>query len=174
VPGSVLWLLEGNTIAPSNLRREAAARGIAPERLIFAPRRDLPAHLARHRYADLFLDTLPVNAHTTASDALWAGLPVVTCAGTSFAGRVAASLLGAAGLGELVTQSLDDYEALALSLAREPDRLAALRAKLVATRATSALFDTRRYCANLESAYVAMWQRHERGDAPAPLSIAAA
>jgi len=174
VPGSVLWLLEGNTIAPVNLRREAAARGIAPERLIFAPRRDLPTHLARHRHADLFLDTLPVNAHTTASDALWAGLPVVTCAGTSFAGRVAASLLAAAGLDELVAHSLDEYEALALSLASDADKLAAVRAKLAATRDTCALFDTKRYCASLESAYVAMWQRHERGEAPAALSIEAA
>src|SRR4029453_18065999 len=103
VEGSVLWLLADNAAATRNLKREAAARGIDPERLVFAPRRDLPEHLARHRLADVFLDTLPYNAHTTASDALWAGLPVVTCKGNTFAGRVAASLLHAAGLPELVT-----------------------------------------------------------------------
>jgi len=174
VPDSVLWLLEGNAIAPANLRREAQARGIAPERLVFAPRRDLPIHLARHRLADVFLDTLPVNAHTTASDALWAGLPIVTCIGTSFAGRVAASLLKASDLSELVTTSLADYEALALDLARDPDRLKRIREKLALSRESCALFDTRRYCADLEAALTAMWERHERGDAPAALTIAAA
>ena len=109
VPGSVLWLLEGNAAAVRNLRDEAARRGVAPDRLVFAPRRDLPEHLARHRQADLFLDTLPCNAHTTASDALWAGLPLVTCTGGTFAGRVSASLLHAIGLPELVTDSLDAY-----------------------------------------------------------------
>ena len=118
--------LEHQFGAGQNLRHEAEQRGIAGARIIFAPRMKLPDHLARHRLADLFLDTLPHNAHTTTSDALWAGLPVLTCRGTTFAGRVAASLLQAIGLPDLVTRSLDDYEALALRLAREPALLASL------------------------------------------------
>ncbi len=171
VPGSVLWLLEGNHLAPANLRREAQARGVAPERLVFAPRRKLPEHLARHRLADLFLDTLPVNAHTTASDALWAGLPVLTCLGTTFAGRVAGSLLRAAGLPELVTASLPDYEALALALARDAERLAAIRERLAAGRATCPLFATERFCRHLEAAYVTMWERAQRGEAPESFAV---
>ena len=119
VDGSVLWLFEDNPSAGRNLRAEALKRGIAGERLVFAPRMNLPEHLARHRLADLFLDTLPYNAHTTASDALWAGLPVLTRLGDTFAGRVAASLLGAAGLPELITSTPEAYEELALRLARE-------------------------------------------------------
>ena len=118
VPGSVLWLLEGNRFAPANLRREAEARGVAAERLVFAPRMPLPEHLARHRVADLFLDTFPVNAHTTASDALWAGCPLLTLAGQTFVSRVAGSLLRAVGLPELITTSPEDYEAMALQLAQ--------------------------------------------------------
>jgi protein O-GlcNAc transferase len=117
-PGSVLWLLGDNPYAILNLRREAAARGVAPERLVLAPRVPNEDHLARHRLADLFLDTLPVNAHATASDALWAGRPFLTCMGNTFAGRVAASLLRAVGMPELVASSLAEYEAIALSLAR--------------------------------------------------------
>ncbi|HKX09272.1 MAG TPA: tetratricopeptide repeat protein, partial [Stellaceae bacterium] len=139
VPGAVLWLLSDNAWQESNLSREAQARGISPDRLVFAPRLYLPNHLARHRLADLFLDTFPCNAHTTASDALWAGLPLLTCMGRSFAARVAGSLLHAVGLPELVTGSLGDYEALALELARSPERLAALRARLQANRATAPL-----------------------------------
>jgi len=173
VPHSVLWLLEGNAVAPGNLRKEAAARGVDPARLVFAPRRDAALHLARHRLADLFLDTLPVNAHTTASDSLWAGVPVVTCVGATFAGRVAASLLRAAGLPDLVTDSLAAYEAAALSLARDPGRLAAVRQRLAAARATCALFDTDRSRRHLEAAYVRMWERHLRGDAPAAFAVEA-
>src|SRR5262249_19050016 len=117
IDGSVLWLLRDNATAGQNLRKETLARGVDPGRLVVAPRMKLEDHLARHRLADLFLDTLPCNAHTTASDALWAGLPVVTCMGKAFAGRVAASLLHAIGLPELVTSSMADYEALALALA---------------------------------------------------------
>ncbi len=171
VGGSVLWLLEDNAAAAANLRREAAARGIDPSRLVFAPRADLPDHLARHRLADLFLDTLPVNAHTTASDALWAGLPVLTCVGEAFAGRVAASLLRAAGLPELVTGNLDDYEALALRLATRPEDLAALKRRLEANRLTCPLFDTDRYRRHLETAYATMWERAERGDAPQAFDV---
>jgi predicted O-linked N-acetylglucosamine transferase (SPINDLY family) len=172
VEGSVLWLLEGNQAAPPNLRREAAARGIAPERLVFASRVPQDEHLARHRLADLFLDTLPCNAHTTASDALWAGLPVLTCIGGAFAGRVAGSLLRAVGLPELVTESLPDYEALALRLARDGAQLAALRQKLAAARDTCALFDSARFTRHLEAAYVTMWERCQRGESPAGFAVA--
>jgi protein O-GlcNAc transferase len=171
VPGSVLWLLEDNAWSAQNLRREAAVRGVAPERLIFAARAPNEIHLARHRLADLFLDTLPYNAHTTTSDALWAGLPVVTCAGRSFASRVAASLLSAAGLQELIARSLHEYEALALELARSPDRLHALRAGLTARRDGSALFDTPRFCRHLEAAYRHMWLLHGEGRAPETFSV---
>ena len=171
VPGSVLWLLAGNAQAPVNLRREAQARDVDPQRLIFAPRLPTAEHLARQRLADLFLDTLPVNAHTTASDALWAGLPLVTCLGTTFSGRVAGSLLRAAGLPELITSSLAEYEATALALARDADRLAALRARLAAGRDTCALFATDRFRRHLEAAYVAMWERQQRGEPPAAFAV---
>jgi predicted O-linked N-acetylglucosamine transferase (SPINDLY family) len=153
VPGSVLWLLDANAAAKDNLRREAAKAGIAPERLVFAPRLPLADHMARHRLADLFLDTLPYNAHTTASDALWTGLPVLTCRGETFAGRVAASLLTAVGMPELITASLAEYEALALTLANDPSRIAALKQKLAANRDTAPLFDTGRFARNIEAAY---------------------
>ncbi len=171
VPGSVFWLLEDNVEASANLRKEAVSRGVASERLVFANRMDLPMHLARHRHADLFLDTSPYNAHTTTSDALWTGLPVVTCVGESFAGRVAASLLKASGLPELVTTSLDDYETLALSLATHPDQLALIKARLVGSRDTCALFDTHRYCRNLESAYTTMFERAQKGLAAEAFSV---
>ncbi|WP_207460818.1 tetratricopeptide repeat protein [Azospirillum sp. SYSU D00513] len=173
VPGSVLWLFAGNAAAEANLRREAALRGIAPERLVFAPPLPLAGHLARHRLADLFLDTLPYNAHTTASDALWAGLPVLTCRGRSFAGRVAASLLGAAGLPELVTESLEDYEVAALSLARDPARLRALAGRLAAARTSCPLFDTPGFARHIEAAYQAMWDLHRAGAAPRPITVPA-
>jgi len=172
VPGSALWLLADNDDAVANLRREAQRHGVAPARLAFAPRIAAAEHLARHRLADLFLDTLPCNAHTTASDALWAGLPVLTCGGDAFAARVAGSLLHAAGLPELVTTSVADYESLALALAREPARLQALRDRLAANRRSCALFDTARFCRHLEAAYVGMHERHCRGEAPAGFSVA--
>lgn len=171
-PGSVLWLFDSNSSATRNLRAEAASRGIAPERLIFAPRVAADHHLARHRLADVFLDTLPCSAHTTASDALWAGLPVLACMGTTFAGRVSASLLNAVGLPELVTHSLDEYETLALALTRDRDRLARLRAALSNNLATAPLFDTDVTCRHLEAAYVTMWERHRRGEAPTSFSVA--
>ena len=172
VQGSVLWLLEDNPWACANLRRAAAERGVAPERILFCPRLQLPEHLARQRAADLFLDTLPYNAHTTASDALWAGLPVLTCSGRSFAARVAGSLLRAAGLGELLTSSLADYEQLALSLARDPARLRGLSARLRAQRDGLALFDTPRYTRHLEAAYRHMWRGWQRGEAPRTFHVA--
>ncbi|HSS69695.1 MAG TPA: tetratricopeptide repeat protein [Casimicrobiaceae bacterium] len=172
VEGSVLWLLEGNAAAQSNLRRKATARRVHPDRLIFAPRLAHEDHLARHRRADLFLDTLPCNAHTTASDALWAGLPVLTCIGTTFAGRVAASLLRAIGLPELVTDSLDEYLALALRLAGDPARLGEIKQKLLAHRTSWPLFDTDRFRRNIEAAYIEMWERHQRGEPPGSFSVA--
>lgn len=173
VPGSRLWLMDpGEAVAKRNLERSALARGIEQARLCFAPRLGHAEHLARHRFADLFLDTLPVNAHTTASDALWAGLPVVTCLGTTFAGRVAASLLRAVGLPELVTGRLADYEALALQLAREPGRLAGLRERLARNRLAHPLFDTDLFRQHIEAAYLEMWQRFQRGEAPRSFSVA--
>ena len=172
VPGSVLWLLEGNAAAVRNLRQEAQRRGVAPERLVFAPRMNLPEHLARHRQADLFVDTLPCNAHTTASDALWAGLPLLTCTGGTFAGRVSASLLHAAGLPELVTDSLDAYEARARELATASGELAAIRARLERNRSTCPLFDTERFRRHIESAYSTMWERWQRGMPPASFAVA--
>ena len=171
VDDSVLWLFGDNVDAVANLRREAVARGIDARRIVFAPRVPPEAHLARHRLADLFLDTLPSNAHTTASDALWAGLPLVTIAGPTFPGRVATSLLRAARLPELSTASLAEYEALALALARSPDRLSALRERLQRARTDSALFDSRAYCRALESAYATMAQRARDGDAPIAFDV---
>ena len=173
IDGSVLWLLQGNAAAPANLRLEAEARGVSGDRLIFAPRMKAEDHLARHRLADLFLDTYPCNAHTTASDALWAGLPVLTCAGETFASRVAGSLLHAVGLPELVTHSLADYEALAFRLARDPGLLASLKQKLAQNRDTYPLFDTERSTRHLEAAYVTMWERYQRGEAPVDFDVAA-
>ena len=173
VPGSVLWLLEDNADASRNLRSEANRAGIAPERLVFAARMPVDEHLARQRLADLFLDTLPCNAHTTASDALWAGLPVLTCLGGSFAGRVAGSLLSALHLPELVVDDMDQYQALALGLATEPRKLAAIRERLAKQRQSAPLFDTDRFRQHLETAYQGMWQRHVRGEAPASFSVPA-
>jgi predicted O-linked N-acetylglucosamine transferase (SPINDLY family) len=133
---------------------------------------NLPEHLARHRLADLFLDTLPYNAHTTASDALWAGLPVLTCLGSTFPGRVAASLLQAAGMPELIARSLEEYEALAMRLAQDAGLLASFKAKLAQNRGTFPLFDTKRFARHLESAYTTMWQRHQSGEPPARFAIA--
>ncbi|MBA2588454.1 MAG: tetratricopeptide repeat protein [Alphaproteobacteria bacterium] len=156
VDGSVLWLLEGNASIRDNLRRHAVARGVAPDRLIFAGRTTPEAHLARQQLADLFLDTLPYNAHTTASDALWAGLPLLTVPGRSFPARVAASILQAAQLPELIADNFGAYEAQALSLARDPAALKTIRDKLTATRTTMPLFDTARFTRELEAAYIAM------------------
>jgi protein O-GlcNAc transferase len=174
VPASVLWLLEDNPAAGRNLRAHAQSSGISPDRIVFAGRAPVEKHLARHRLADLFLDTLPYNAHTTASDALWAGLPLVTCMGSTFAGRVAGSLLNAAGVPELVTHSLPDYEALALRLAFNPSLLGELCAKLARTRDTSSLFDTDRYRRHIEMAYVRMHERAQGGLPPEGFDVAPA
>jgi len=170
-PGSVLWLLEDNPAAGENLRREARASGVDPGRLVFASRVAAAEYRARCRLADLCLDTLPYNGHGTTSDMLWAGVPVLTCAGTTFAGRVAGSLLRAAGLPELVTASLEDYEALALRLALGDPLLAALRARLEAGRDSADLFDTDRFRRHLESAYRTMQEIAQRGEAPRAFAV---
>lgn len=172
VPGSVLWLFKGNDAARSALLKEAARRGVAAERFVWAERMPQMAdHLARHVHADLFLDTFYYNAHTTASDALWAGLPVLTLAGTTFASRVSASLLRAVGLPELITDSPEGYERLALELAQSPSALAGLRARLVQSRKTSPLFDTPLFARRIEAAFEAMWARHREGLAPDHLDM---
>jgi protein O-GlcNAc transferase len=160
VPGSVLWLAPTTAMAGLNLRREAAARGADPARLIFAPRLDLPQHVARHVHADLFLDTAPYNAGTTANDALFMGVPVLTCAGDTMASRVAGSQLHAIGLPELVTASLGEYQALALALARDPARLSALRQRLAANRVTHPLFDMARFTRALDDLLLGAWENH--------------
>jgi predicted O-linked N-acetylglucosamine transferase (SPINDLY family) len=165
-PESVLWLLAETPTVRKNLQANAAAHGIDPERLVFAGFMPPPDHLARHRLADLFLDTLPYNAHTTASDALWAGLPVLTRMGETFASRVAGSLLSATGLPELITTSAEDYEQLALRLFRDRAALGSLRQKLADNRLSCALFDSERYTRDLESLYIQMVDRHERGLPP--------
>jgi protein O-GlcNAc transferase len=175
VEGSVLWLKSLNSSAMINLRREAKDRGVASERLVFAPR--LPHsedHLARLRLGHLFLDTLPYNAHATACDALWAGLPVLTCQGKSFPGLVATSILHAIGLPELVTSSLAEYEALALALACNTPQLAAIRSKLARNRHTEPLFDTEWHTRQLEAAYIRMWERHQAWLPPEAFAIASA
>jgi predicted O-linked N-acetylglucosamine transferase (SPINDLY family) len=171
VPESVLWLLEDNATAVENLKREAEKRGIARERLIFAARARPVDHLARQPLADLVLDTLPYGAHTTASDALWMGVPVLTKIGTTFAGRVAASLLRAAGLPELVTESYDEFEDLAVALAQDREKLANLKAGLKRDRGTAPLFDTQSVTRHLEAIYSEMLRRHQEGRAPEPFAI---
>jgi protein O-GlcNAc transferase len=171
VPGSVLWLLEANELVKANLCSEAEKSGVEAERLVFAPRVASAVHLGRHRHADLFLDTLPCNAHTTASDALWAGLPVLTCCGDTFAGRVAASLLAAVGMQELIAASLEEYERTALALARDPQRLIALRQKLADSRDASSLFDPVKLTGNIEAAYARMWQAWLSRKTPEPFAI---
>jgi predicted O-linked N-acetylglucosamine transferase (SPINDLY family) len=195
IEGSVLWLLEGNEALRRNLSAHAREHGVSEMRLIFSPRVNLPEHLARHRHADLFLDTFYYNAHTTASDALWAGLPVLTRMGESFAGRVAASLLDAIGLPELVTRTAEEYEAAALKLASDPESLRAIREKLSRNRLIEPLFDRRRrdrndrqaagvgagahnrgrggdrFTRDIEAAYQEMWRRHRAGLPPEPFRV---
>jgi predicted O-linked N-acetylglucosamine transferase (SPINDLY family) len=161
VKGSVLWLFQDNPWAVENLKQEALNHGVDPSRLVFAERMPLSEHLARHRQADLFLDTFPYNAHTTTSDALWTGLPVLTLMGNSFASRVAASLLNAIGLPELISNSQEEYEALAIELAKNPAQLMALKQKLASNRLTTSLFDTPQFTKGLEQAYLQMYERYQ-------------
>ena len=163
VDGSVLWLLEENEISTNNLIKEAVKRGISANRLIFAKRADNPHHLARSKLANLFLDTWPCNAHTTASDALWAGLPVITLIGQSFASRVCASLLNAVGLPELITQKIGDYEELAVELATNKDKYNLIKEKLIKNKLTTPLFNTENYVRDLEKIYIRMLEKIERG-----------
>lgn len=174
VEGSFAWMSPVSDPTRQNLVSCAERAGVDPARLIFAPRLDrMEDHLSRHRAADLFLDTLPYNAHTTAADALWAGLPVVTCAGKAFPARVAGSLLNTIGLPELVTHSLAEYEALALKLARDPALLADIKARLLRSRDSSPLFDTRRFTRHLEQAFASMVERQRSGQPPAPFAVEA-
>lgn len=171
VPESVLWLLRDSSSVETNLKREAAQRSVDLRRLIFAPRVAHDEHLARHRFADLFLDTWPVCGHTTASDALWAGLPLITCPGRSFISRVSGSLLSAIGLSELIAPNIAAYEASAIALARDPRALAVVRDKLVANRRTHSLFDTVRFCRNLEHAFEKMWDIAQSGKPPRGFNV---
>ena len=171
VPNSVLWLLEDNSLAKNNLITQAESRGIAKDRLIFAGRMDLPEHLARHQLADLFLDTLPCNAHTTASDALWAGLPVLTQLGETLAGRVAASLLTAIGLPELITQNQTEFEELAVDLAINPLKLKQIQGKLSKNRVSSPLFDASSFTRGMEEAFIKIYERHQAGLPPKNLYL---
>jgi predicted O-linked N-acetylglucosamine transferase (SPINDLY family) len=171
VPGSVLWLLRDNDAVENNLRREAESRGVDPDRLIFARRTDYADYLARFELAHLFLDTLPYNGGATAGDALWTGLPLLTCTGRSSASRMAGSLLRAVGLPELVTDSIEEYEALALNLARDPGRLGAIRERLGKNRLTAPLFDTDRFRRNIEAAYTEMYRTWECGEPPRPIAV---
>ena len=171
VPNSVLWLLEDTATAANNLRKEAAARGVDAGRLFFAKRMPFDEHLARQRQADLFLDTLPCCAHTTASDALWAGLPVLTHLGKALAGRVAASLLNAVGLPELIAATQAEYEAKAIEFATQPEKLHQLKNRLKSNRATSPLFDGRLLAGHIEAAYVAMYARYKADLPPDVIEI---
>ena len=166
VDSSVLWLFEDNPTAARNLRKEAVKRGILADRLIFAGVMNLPEHLARHRAADLFIDTLPYSAHTTASDALWSGVPLLTLQGDTFAGRVASSLLNAVGLPELITKTREEYEALAIHLAIAPDKLNQIRQKLANNRLTTPLFDTQLSTRHIEAAYTEMYRRYRSNLSP--------
>jgi predicted O-linked N-acetylglucosamine transferase (SPINDLY family) len=171
VPGSVLWFITENEHARLNLSREARARGVDPARLVFGRMLPYAQHLARIHLADLFLDTFPFNAGTTASDALWAGVPVLTCAGEAFASRMAGSLLRSLGIPELITTSLQEYESVAMALSTSSSTLEAIRARLEANRSTHALFDTERFRRNVEAAYCAMWARFRSGEEPAGFSV---
>jgi protein O-GlcNAc transferase len=171
VEGSVIWLLGGDKDLERNLRQEAENRSVASDRLIFCSRTTYAKYLARYRLADLFLDTFPFNGGATASDALWAALPIVTYSGEAFASRMAGGLLCAVGLPELVTSSFDEYENLACQLANDPDRLAAIGDKLARNRHTYPLFDTVRFTRHLESAFTIIHDRLKRGLAPATISV---
>jgi predicted O-linked N-acetylglucosamine transferase (SPINDLY family) len=171
VPGSVLCLYEGNPYVAGNLHRAALAAGVDTNRILFAKPAPLDIHLARHGCFDIFLDTIPYGAHTTAADALWMGVPLVTCTGRAWASRVGASMLNALGLPELIAADLEEFKAIAVALANDPHRRAALREKLFAARDTSPLFDAPAFARALESAYTIMATRARAGEPPAPIRI---
>ena len=160
VDNSVLWLLEDNTIATNNLITQAVLNGVSPNRLIFAKRKKLEDHLARHKLADLFLDTFPYNAHTTSSDALWTGLPVLTCTGNTFASRVTASLLNAISIPELITTNFSQYKFKAIELAQNPNKLYSIKEKIENNRMTTTLFDTELFTTHIEKAYIEMYNTY--------------
>jgi predicted O-linked N-acetylglucosamine transferase (SPINDLY family) len=172
VDDSVLWLLADDLEAVANLRRAAEARGVNPQRLVFAKRVAPADHLARLALADLFLDTMPCNAHTTASDALWAGLPILTCTGETFSSKVAASLLHSIGLPELVTTTLEDYERIAVDMALNRERSVSLSERLARNRSTAPLFNTELFTRHLEKAYEAMFDRYRETLSPDHICIA--
>jgi protein O-GlcNAc transferase len=174
VPGSMLWLAHSNKWAAGNLRKEAQMRGVDPARLVFRPPLSYADHLAALKLADLFLDTWPYNAHTTANDALWAGLPVLTFSGRCFAARVAGSLLCAIGMPELVTRSPEEYQALAIKLAHERDVLKELRQRLAVNANTAPLFQSHRFARHIEAAFIEMWERYRRGERPESFTVEAA
>jgi predicted O-linked N-acetylglucosamine transferase (SPINDLY family) len=171
VDNSVLWLLEDNKVAARNLRQEAVNRGIDADRIIFAERMELSDHLARHKVADLFLDTFPYNAHTTASDALWAGLPLITIQGQSFASRVASSLLENLGLSEMISRSMNEYTSKAIMLGKNPILLREIKLNLFANRASSPLFDGKLFALHLESAFEKMYRQFALNKTPEHIFI---
>jgi predicted O-linked N-acetylglucosamine transferase (SPINDLY family) len=171
IDNSVLWLIEGNSEATENLKKEAKIRNIDGSKLIFAKRMKLEDHLARHKNADLFLDTLPYNAHTTASDSLWAGLPVLTCLGKAFPGRVAASLLRSLDLPELITYSENEYIAKAEEFALNPEKLRLIKNKLDANKFSKPLFNTELFCRSLESAFKIVFDKNNLGLETEDISI---
>jgi predicted O-linked N-acetylglucosamine transferase (SPINDLY family) len=171
VPESVLWLFRRHDTVANNLRQEAENRGISSDRLIFADKLSKDEHLARHRLADLFLDTRIYTGHTSTSDALWAGVPLITLQGDHFASRVSASILTAMGLPELITSSLGEYQNLAVQLARQREQLHEIRQRLISNRNTAPLFDTPRFVVNLENAFKQMWKIFRNGEAPRHLEV---
>jgi predicted O-linked N-acetylglucosamine transferase (SPINDLY family) len=167
---SVLWLLEDNPVNKKNIQKEAKRRGISEDRIIFANRIDNSEHLARHQLADLFLDTLPYNAHTTASDALWSGLPVLTCKGDTFQGKVASSLLNAIGLPELITNSLHEYQKLAIKIAND-NNISDIKNKLNNNIKSTALFNTKNFTKYMEEAYIKIYEQNKKGLKPENIFI---
>jgi predicted O-linked N-acetylglucosamine transferase (SPINDLY family) len=162
VENSILWLIEGNELFKKNLLREAGKLGVSQNKILFAPQTSRQKYLERYQIADLFLDTLPYNAHTTTSDSLWMGLPVLTCAGDTFASRVAGSLLQAANLEELITYSLEEYQNKALSFAQKPNELKRIKSKLSIHNKKLTLFDTAHFAKDLERHYQNMWKDHNK------------
>jgi predicted O-linked N-acetylglucosamine transferase (SPINDLY family) len=171
VSGSVLWLLEDNPMAAKNLRKEAELRGVDASRIVFAKRMKMADHLARHRVADLFIDTLPCNAGTTASDALWAGLPVLTLLGKSFAGRIAASLLNGMNMPELIAKNQEEYEFKAIEFANNPSLLFYTKEKTTRNRLESSLYNTKLLTTHLEAGYEEMYRRYVAGEVPANIYV---
>ncbi|MDC1253208.1 hypothetical protein N8Z46_07060, partial [Amylibacter sp.] len=171
VENSVLWLRQSNQFSQMNMSNEAQKRNVNPSRLVFADKITMDKHLARQRFADLFVDTFAFNAHTTAAEALWAGLPLVTKLGKGFAARVAGSLLNAVGLPELITETEQDYEALILELATNPMKLAEIKEKLATNRLTQPLFNTELYTKHLENGYQQAYQNYFNGNLPQTIIV---